>query len=158
MLLRSFNEFFLNYDAGNNSTYVYKDKTGKLKLAFWDMNNIFNNYFVDLSNENGFMMQNKSWFSMFLKDEYFTDRVISRYKELRKGILSEDYLYSYIDDTVNYLHDAIFRNFVRWGDSFSDEKNLYIDVSRNSHSYEEAISDLKKSIHERGIWLDKNIE
>ncbi len=154
-----FNEFFLNYDAGNNSTYLYKDKTGKLKLAFWDLNNIFDNYFVGMLTESQeFMMKDKSWFQMLLKDEYFTNRVISRYKELRQTVLSEEYLYNYIDDTVDYLGPAIERNFVRWGDTFTDEKNKYTDVERNAHSYKEAIDDLKSAIHERGEWLDNSIE
>lgn len=152
------NEFFLNYDAGNNSTYIYKDKVGKLKLAFWDMNNIFDNYFVDMFANQDFMMKNKSWFQMLLKDEYFTNRVIKRYRTLRQTILSEEYLYKYIDETIQYLGPAIERNYVRWGDSFTDEKNLYTDVERNAHSYQEAIEDLKEAIHKRGEWLDKNIE
>ena len=153
-----FNEFFLNYDAGNNSTYLYKDKTGKFKLAFWDMNNIFDNYIADISKEQEFMMKNKTWFQMLFKDEYFVNRVISRYKELRETLLSEKYLYNYIDETINYLGPSIERNFVKWGDSFTDEKNILKDVEKNPHSYQEAVNDLKKSIHERGEWLDENIE
>ncbi len=153
-----FNEFFLNYDAGNNSTYIYKDKTGKYKLAFWDMNNIFDNYIADISKEQEFMMKNKSWFQMLLKDEYFVNRVIKRYKELRETLLSEEYLYNYIDESINYLGESIERNFTKWGDSFTDEKNILKDEEKNPHSYKEAVEDLKASIHERGEWLDKNIE
>lgn len=153
-----FNEFFMNYDAGNNSTYIYKDKTGKYKLAFWDMNNIFDNYIADIAKEPEFMMKNKSWFQMLLKDEYFTNRVISRYRELRKTYLSDEYLYDYIDKSIDYLGPAIERNFVRWGDSFTDEKNILKDIEKNPHSYEEAVDDLKDAITERGEWLDKHIE
>ncbi|MCI8393936.1 MAG: spore coat protein CotH [Bacilli bacterium] len=152
------NEFFLNYDAGFNSTYLYKDKTGKFKIAFWDMNNIFNNYFADVLDGQDFNFQNRPWFQMLLKDEYFTERVIKRYRELRQTILNEEYLYHYIDDTINYLGEAIERNYIRWGDSFTDEKNLYINPERNIHSYKEAIDQIKNVIHERGIWLDKNID
>ena len=38
------NEFAMNYDAGNLSTYVYKELGGKLQLAVWDFNNGFDNY------------------------------------------------------------------------------------------------------------------
>lgn len=152
------NEFFLNYDAGFNSTYIYKDKTGKFKIAFWDMNNIFNNYFIDILNEQDFNFQNRPWFDMLLKDEYFTDSVIRKYRELRKEILSEEYLYKYIDETIDYLGEAIERNYVRWGDSFLDEKSRYLEPERNIHSYTEAITQIKEVIHERGTWLDENIE
>ncbi len=153
-----FNEFFLNFDAGNNSTYIYKDKTGKMKLAFWDMNNIFDNYFVDMLDNQEFLMKDKNWFQMLLKDEYFTERVIARYREMRKNVLSDDYLYEYIDEVVDYLGPAIERNFVKYGDSFSDEKNRYVNVEDNAHSYKEAIDDMKTAIRERGKWLDENIE
>lgn len=152
------NEFFLNYDAGNNSTYLYKDKVGKYKLVFWDMNNIFDNYFIELLKEQGFIMKSKPWFKMLLKDEYFTNRVVNRYKELRKTILSEKYLDNYIDEVINYLGPAIERNFVKWGDSFTDEKNKFLEVERNPHSYEEAITQMKDAIKTRGDWLDKNID
>ncbi len=152
------NEFFLNYDAGSNSTIIYKDITGKYKLAFWDMNNIFDNYFVALLNDNTFYLKNKPWFEMFFKDEYFTDLVITRYKELRQTYLNEDYLNNYIDEVVEYLGPAIYRNFVRWGDSFAEEKNLLIPDERNIRSYSEAIEQLKYAIKVRGQFLDKNIE
>jgi len=152
------NEFFLNYDAGYNSTYIYKDKTGKFKIVFWDMNNIFNNYFVDVLEEQDFYFQDRPWFQMLLKDEYFVNRVIDRYRKLRETLLKEEYLYEYIDQTIDYLGPAIERNFVKWGDTFTDLKNRYTDPTRNPHSYKEAIKQLKKTIHERGTWLDKNIE
>lgn len=153
-----FNEFFLNYDAGSNSTYIYKDKTGKFKLAFWDMNNILDNYFQDMLENQDFMMKDRSWFQMLLKDEYFTQRVISRYRELRQSLLSEDYLYDYIDGVIDYLGPAIERNFVKWGDTFTDAKNKYADKSRNPESYLEAIEDMKYAIHMRGLWLDEHID
>ena len=60
------NEFFLNYDAGNNSTNIYKDRTGKYKLAFWDMNNIFDNYFRELLENQDFYMKCLSKMSTLL--------------------------------------------------------------------------------------------
>ncbi len=152
------NEFFLNYDAGSNSTIIYKDITGKYKLVFWDMNNIFDNYFVALLDDNTFYLNNKPWFEMLFKDEYFTDLVIEKYKSLRETYLNEDYLNNYIDDVVNYLGPAIYRNYVRWGDSFTDEKNLLIPIERNIHSYNEAIMQLKNAIKIRGEFLDNHIE
>ena len=38
------NEFAMNYDAGNLSTYIYKELGGKLQLAVWDFNNGFDNF------------------------------------------------------------------------------------------------------------------
>ena len=152
------NEFFINYDAGNLSTYIYKDKRGKYNIVFWDMNNIFDNYLKGFLEKQDFIMKDKPWFEMLLKDKEFTNKAIKRYKILRQTVLSEEYLYQFIDDTVDYLGPAIERNFVRWGNSFSDEKNLFHDEARNTHSYEETIAQLKNAIHVRGEFLDQNIE
>ena len=93
---------------------------------------------------------------MLMKDESFNERIISRYRELRETYLSEEYLYQYMDDVEAYLGDAVERNFAVWGDSFN-EKLLY-PVERNLHSHEEAVQQMKDFIHERGEWMDENIE
>ena len=41
-----------------------------------------------------------------MKDEKFVEKIINRYHELRKTYLSEDYLNSYIDETIEYLYDC----------------------------------------------------
>ena len=42
------NEFFGNYDAGNHSTYMYKESGGKLHIGpVWDFDQAMNNYFAD---------------------------------------------------------------------------------------------------------------
>ena len=107
-------------------------------------------------------MTEKPWFYMLVKDEDFVKRIIWRYKELRKSVLSEEYLMNYIDETVNYLGDAVDRNYNVWGYSF-DPENLNITnrldpIDRNLRSYDEAISQLKTTIINRGDWLDDNIE
>ena len=94
---------------------------------------------------------------MLTKDEDFTNQIISRYRQLRKGCLSEEYLMNYIDDTIEYLGPAIDRNFEKWGYSF-DSDTLLEPEERNIHSYEEAVSQLKTFIKERGRWMDDNIE
>lgn len=113
-------------------------------------------------NEEEFFMTEKPWFYMLVKDEDFVKRIIWRYKELRKSVLSEEYLMNYIDETVNYLGDAVDRNYNVWGYSF-DPENLNITnrldpIDRNLRSYDEAISQLKTTIINRGDWLDDNIE
>ncbi len=38
------NEVVMNHDAGNLSTYAYKEINGKLKMAIWDFNNCYDNF------------------------------------------------------------------------------------------------------------------
>ena len=154
------NEFTVNYDAGAYSTYIYKDLSNKFKLCVWDYNNSCDNYQEEsMIQVQHFEMQNKLWFIMLTKDKDFIETVISRYRELRSngGVLSEEYLLNYIDETIEYLGPAIDRNFEKWGYSFNDDTLLF-PAERNLHSYNEAVSQLKNFIIERGRWMDDNIE
>lgn len=150
-------EFTQNYDAGSLSTYLYKDVSGKYNMCIWDFNNSCNNYIENDFSEIDFKLCNSIWFEMLFKDEEFTEKVIKRYKELRETYLSEEYLLNYIDDVVNYLGDAIDRNFEVWGYTFLPENDLLED-ERKIGSYEEAIEQLKEFIINRGNWLDEHIE
>lgn len=149
------NEFSLNVDAGRYSTYIYKDMSGKYKLAVWDFNNACNNYEEDPTPLDRLDMQNKPWFFMLSKSEYFVEKVLSRYEELRRDILSEEYLMAYIDDTLAYLGPAVERNNQRWNEAMTQWEPLS-PVSRNAHSHEEAVIQLKNWLCQRGNWLDEN--
>ena len=149
------NEFTANYDAGWLSTYIYKDIGGKYKMVIWDFNSACNNYTHPVNLPNHFEMQQNIWYFMLTKDEEFTDRIIRRYRELRKTYLSEQYLDDYIDNVLAYLGPAIERNFEVWGYTF--DKEMIDPPERNPQNFEEAIAQLKDYIHERGEWMDKYI-
>lgn len=157
------NEFMMNADAGRLSTYFCKDIRGKITIIGWDYNNTFNNYFVDLTEYQEFYTTNK-WYSYLLKDKRFVEQVETIYKELRKGILSEEYLSDYIDETVDYLGPAIERNYKKWGYTFTEEYcNAHSDIvlhplERNPSNYQEAIEQLKDAISLRAGFMDRNIE
>lgn len=129
----------------------------------WDYNNAFNNYMADdYSNYNGFIMMRSPLFFMLLKDERFVERTIDRYKELRKGALSDETLISTIDSAAAYLEPARNRNYLVWGYSFDPElvtanEKLSPD-ERNPKNYDEALAQLKETLLERTAWLDVNIE
>ncbi|MGN0711596.1 MAG: CotH kinase family protein [Anaerovoracaceae bacterium] len=160
------NEFFGNLDAGWYSTFFYKDARGKLKPCVWDFNNSCDNYIENTSGVSGFTMQNAPWFEALVKDPRFVKAVINKYHTLRKDVLSEEYLISYIDDTEEWLGAAIDRNYEVWNyvwtpenqEWFVREMQFLIPVERNPRSYEEAVEQLKEYIRNRGAWLDKNIE
>ncbi len=150
------NEFTANYDAGWLSTYIYKDIGEKYKLVIWDFNSACDNYEYTQIRPHKLDTRNSLWYYMLVKDEKFTKRVISRYKELRKSYLSEEYLNNYIDSVVTYLGDAIKRNNEVWG--YTYEIAMINPPERNPRNHNEAIMSLKDFIKERGNWLDKNIE
>ncbi|RHR08070.1 spore coat protein CotH [Pseudoflavonifractor sp. AF19-9AC] len=150
------NEFSLNVDAGRYSTYIYKDMSGKYKLAVWDFNNACDNYWSDPLSPDRIDMVSHTWFLMLCKSEDFVQRILDRYDELRQTVLSETYLLDYIDDTLAYLGPAVERNNQRWNEAMTQWEPLS-PASRNLHSHEEAVTQLKEWLYERGIWLDENL-
>lgn len=156
------NEFFRNVDAGRFSTFYYKDDRGKIKPVVWDFNNSADNYIDYVWDESGFSMQNAPWFSQLLKDKEFVDAVVEKYKQLRKNVLSEEYLINYIDKTNTWLGDSIKRNDEVWGYVYDlnnyNETSFLTPVERNVTSHEEAVKQLKEFIIKRGNWLDNHIE
>ena len=152
------NEFTCNYDAGWLSTYIYKDIDRKYRMCIWDFNSACDNYQESMIIANHFEMQNCLWYFMLMKDEDFTDLIIRRYRELRKTYLSEEYLYGYIDGCMEYLGEAIERNFDKWGYTFLPEYDPLTPADRNPRSYGEAVEHMKEFIQTRGDWMDENIE
>lgn len=158
-------EFLANNDMCSRSTYLYKDKGDKLKMGpVWDFNNVCDNYLaVEYKPEGFFFAENRIWYDMLFKDEKFVKKVQKRYKELRKTYLSDEYLMNYIDGTIEYLDEAIVRNYEIWGYVFDRENQTEVfeylrPIERNPQNYEEAIEKYKKFLIERGKWLDENID
>ena len=81
---------------------------------------------------------------------------------MAQDVLSNESLDRMIDETVAYLGDAVERNYEKWGYVFLlenvDADNYLSPVERNYTSYEESVQQLKKQIHARGRWMDRNIE
>lgn len=152
------NELTCNVDAGALSTYVYRDVDGLFRMCVWDFNNSCDMYQEGEVNPRSFFLHNTFWYYMLTKDEDFTEQIIRRYRELQNTVFNEEFLYAYIDDVVEYLGDAIDRNFAKWGYTFDEEFQLLDTEEREIHSYNEAIGQLKKFLHIRISWLDKNIE
>lgn len=161
-------EFLAVNDAFSRSTYLYCDLRGKLCIGpVWDYNNVLNNFFHEFSHS-GFLLENRGWYGRLMTDEDFVERVISRYRQLRQGILSDEYLDSYIDDVVEYLGPAIERNDQVWGWSYdpnllelrqrreADAGETLADV--NPGSYSDAIGRMKGYMFARAGWLDEHIE
>lgn len=157
-------EVFLQHDMGNRSTYFYKGVNGRYKPCVWDFNNSLENITSIVEDDFyvcKFVSVQAPWFWMMVKDEKFTESIISRYAALRKGILSDEYLTDYIDETVAWLGEAVERNYQVWGYSF-DPSLLNLDNKlkpdeRNPGSYEAAVLQMKDTLLQRLVWLDENI-
>lgn len=157
------NQFFMNRDAGHLSTYLCKDIRGKVTIVGWDYNNTFNNFAAEISEEE-FYYTNE-WYDWLLRTPRFVEKAVNRYYELRKTLLSNEALETYITETIEYLGPAIERNYERWGHTFTMEYNrqqpagtVLLPIERNPNSYEEAVEQLVDTIRDRGEFLDNNIE
>lgn len=156
-------EFLCNNDMCNYSTYLYKDRLGKIHMGpVWDYNNMLDNYIAQEMDGSEILYADRLWYDRLLADPYFNKKVIQRYKSLRRTILNEDYLMRYMDETIRYLGAGIDRNFLVWGYSFDpsllDSRERLRPLERNPSDYEEAVDDMKEFIRIRGRWLDNNID
>lgn len=151
------NEYTRNSDAGMFSTYIYREVGGKFKLCVWDFNNACDNYQEEETEPAEFSMTESIWFFMLLKDEGFVDRILERYEELRQTYLSDEYLMNYIDETLEYLGPALERNNQRWEAEITGWNGLE-PAERNVHSHEEAVTQMKEWLLDRGEWLDAHID
>lgn len=163
-------EFVGNNDMFQASTYLYKDVRGKLTIGpVWDYNNVLDNY-TNVMPAEGFLLSQNGFYSQLMKSERFVNKVISRYRELRKGVLSEEHLKSYIAETEAWLGSAVDRNYEVWGYTW-DWKNIPMYERRrpdagseatfddvNPSSYEEATEQMTDYMVSRGRWLDEHIE
>lgn len=163
-------EFLAVNDTFSNSTYFYKDVRGKLSIGpVWDYNNVLDNFFIPLEAE-GFLLDQRGWIGQLMMDDVFVERVIDRWQELRRGVLSEERLNAYIDETLAWLGDAADRNFSLWGWSFDAEKlasyerrnqigedGLLSFDTINPKSFEEAVDWMRDYMNERGQWIDQSI-
>lgn len=152
------NEFTCNYDAGWLSTYVYKELDEKYRMCVWDFNSACDNYQLSQTEPMVFQMQNCLWYFMLMKDEDFVEQLIERYWELRETYFNETYLCSYIDGVVEYLGDAVERNYEIWNYTFDEQEDKLRPAERNPRSYEEAVQQMKDFFPKRIAWMDKNID
>lgn len=158
------NEFFGNYDAGEHSTYMYKNSGERLHIGpVWDFDQAMNNYFQEEMDAETLAFQTKPIFERLVKDKRFIDCLKERYAVLRKDVLSEEHVYEVMDEAVAYLGAAREREWYRWKDdyldgSFENPHNYYLQdyikdgetVSRFNDSYEQELYTIRTYLHKHG--------
>lgn len=150
------NEVCRNVDAYRLSTYMYKDRGGKLNMGpIWDLNIGYDsgdrvplddwviNYNQFVSTD-AWMMP--FWWPRLMEDPIFRSALKTRWTELRSSVLSTDELFGMVDQTAGYLqgNGAVSRNYVIW------DAGLGVD-------YESSIESLKSYLESRTQWMDGEI-
>ena len=162
------NEFSKNPDGFRLSTYLHKEKGGKLKMGpIWDFNLAFGNVnycdgdspygwahrFNDICS--GDTWQVPFWWNRFLDDPEYVSLLKERWAILRSDILSEDIVLGRLRELQENLKgsSAIDKNFGKWlilGKYIWPNKFI-------GDSYDSEINYLEEWIIERFKWLDQNI-
>ena len=159
------NEFAMNVDSGGLSTYIHKDvRSGFVMGPVWDFNNGFDNYEYYSMPYDEFYLISKPWYVMLLRDEQFVEQIINRYAQLRAGVMSEEKIFTTIDEAVAFLGPALQRNEDKWGYSYADgwldnvDTDFQpLDYDRNPTDHAHAVAQLKETIQNRGRFLDEYI-
>ena len=187
-------ELSLNADGLKRSTYFYKTKQnedgtgGKLHAGtVWDYNLAYGNCNFANANkldawvyEGGETNPTPAMFKRLMEDPAFVAKVKARWKELRKGYLSDANINRFIDEHAAQLQEAQARQYTKYSDLLvpksTDNQNgqgrqnggfggfggfggggaAGMFSAYSVSSYDEEISILKKWFADRIAFLDKS--
>lgn len=157
------NEFFLNYDAGYNSTYTYIDYSGKLNMGpLWDFDQAMDNNATIPATLTTTAFHSAPWFDRMLQDPIFVDKLINRYNQLRESILSDESIQNFVYSTIDYLGPAIKRDWARWGYYYSNGDYLQWyktqTGSETQTNYVQEVDRVLNALSEHGAWLDEHMD
>ncbi|MCI9077704.1 MAG: hypothetical protein HFH68_02105 [Lachnospiraceae bacterium] len=151
-----------NSNAYSSSTYLYKERDGKLFWGpLWDFDYVaWGN--ID-KNTDGFNKTNSTWFERLMLDKTFVEKLIARWPVFKEKLLYACKDGGQIDQYAEQLYDSqkanyninnMFDNFM-YNDmpAGGTETDEYIEKTFKSE-----VERLKKWIYERTEWIDKNIE
>ncbi|MFN8357401.1 MAG: CotH kinase family protein [Spirosomataceae bacterium] len=168
----SFVDYFImtelskNVDGYRFSTYFYKQKDsqgGKIVMGpLWDYNIAYGaGDFCDNWTPTGWQFEQYKvcytdipfWWSRLVQDKTFTSAVMTRWQSLRKGIWSDEKLFSRLDSTVNAIGEARIRNFQRWNILSTKVWSNYYAGGNYGAEYDY----LRFWLSDRLLWLDAQL-
>ena len=152
------NELFKNRDSFKYNTMITKDVNGKLEFGpLWDFELSAGNISTDLlaNGPTGWMYLNRQWAERFFMDDDFLKKLSTRWKELRKDILSDSNIENLITSYTNELSDSQIRNFKQWPVLGQE---IRYETQPIPTTYNEEISRLRAWLTERVGWIDDNVD
>lgn len=161
------NELANNVDGYRYSTFFYKKKDsdgGKLFAGpLWDFDLCYGNVDYDAkslaTNQWLYTRYGASgnwsmhWWSRLMEDPGYKQAFSTRWKTLRAGPFSTDSIMADLDNNVQYMGEAVSRNFERW-------PIIGVDVWPNyfvGTTYQQEVDYLKDWITRRLNWMDGNV-
>jgi hypothetical protein len=153
-------ELAKNIDGFRLSTYMFKDRLGKLNMGpVWDYDlSLGNANYLEGWKPDGWYNRllgdgDYPWWRRLFQDEQFRLRYADRWYALRRNLFATSRLLGYIDDAANLLNEAQFRNFDRW-------RILGVYVWPNwfiATTFQEEINWMKGWLQNRLVWMDSQI-
>ena len=165
------NEFFGNYDAGEHSTYMYKDSGSKLCIGpVWDFDQAMNNNSLEEMDTDSIAFHTKPLFDRLVLDREFINILKDRYVTLRKSALNEEHINDIIDETVACLRSARKREWYRYAADYVhyDEPspgNYYlqgylidgIEIDRMNDDYDQEIYNIRNYLHKHSLVIQESL-
>lgn len=154
------NEFVGNYDAGNHSTYAYKDVGGKLTMGpVWDFDNGMDNVEKEMMKVEHLAFNVKPWFEQLCRDQAFVQKLQNRYAELRRTTFSDISIDTKMQEIIDHLGGAQQREWARWNRYYTTETLYSIEnvqnedgeiINRQTTTYWDEICRIKNVLHDHG--------
>ncbi|MFT7282201.1 MAG: hypothetical protein ACI9DM_001935, partial [Cyclobacteriaceae bacterium] len=149
-------ELVRNVDAYRLSTFLYKDRGGKLSMGpVWDLNIGFDS--GDRIPWDGWVYQYNTyveqdpwmvhfWWPRLMQDPVYTAALKTRWQALRSGPLSNSNVLGKVGETANYLkvNGAVSRNYEVW------DAGIGVD-------YNASVASLREFLEYRLSWMDEQI-
>lgn len=161
--LRSFIDYFLLNELAKNvdgnlrrSTFLYK-KPGDNKLYFgpiWDYDVSFGNAPIEGISPDGWCTRQALWYQKFFAHPEFNQKVIDRWRELRKERITGAKLNAFIDESVRKIDRSQKSNFEIWN-ILNISQEWPINPGRGTYANE--IQFMKNWINERLMWMDSQL-
>lgn len=161
-----FNELFGNYDAGNNSTYFYRDGTQKLHMGpLWDYDGAMDNYATELNNPEYVAFQSHPWFEKLCQSKEYVDGLQVRYEQMKNSIYSAENIGNYVDDVSAFLGNAAARDWSRWQSEYGENSMLMDEaddqgymIDRKRSTYEEEVQRLKDFFEIKELYMEDGLK
>ncbi len=165
-------ELTYNVDEWYLSTFLSKDRGGKLKLGpFWDFDRSLGNttqiggagttgwysdalvsFFASYWGIPASQVVEYPWFRRLFQDSNFSQQYVDRYQELRRTVLSETNIVATIDRLAAARLESQARNYQRW-----PTLNSIIAPSPFAFpTYQQHVENLKTWITQRLAWIDSH--
>ena len=121
-------------------------------IAFGNCDYEFNGTYCD-SPTGFFIKDNCSWYSSLMANSQFREKVSKRWKELRKGILSDSQIESLISSQASIIKKSAEANDERWN-IFGNRTWPNTEEIGRFTSYEQNVEHLINWVKRRADWLD----